>query len=73
MYSLSLSPQLADKIGLSTNEMEVLQSVKQRADAYLEKNPLGNAAPGVAECIADHHKAEQERLRARDALLARLK
>lgn len=62
MYRLNLSPQLADAINLSGDEMNVLKSVRDRAESYLQRNPEANCDPALARHIADI-AAQQERAR----------
>lgn len=73
MYTLSLSPRLADAIELTGNEMQVLQSVKQRADAYLQQNPTANVNPEVLGAIKHYQDNVRAAQIAHDELVARFR
>lgn len=73
MYTLNLTPQLADGIKLSAAEMETLRDIKGRADSYLQAHPNVNADPSVLQCIKDNQAREAERQRAQSELFARFK
>lgn len=73
MYTLKLSPEVADAIGLQDNEMAVLQGVRARAEKYLQDHPMAGVDPVVVQCIKDNQAREAERQRAEAALRARFK
>lgn len=53
MYRLNLSPDLADKIGLTSDELATLKNVRERADNYLSEHPDANCDPDLAKHIHD--------------------
>lgn len=73
MYTLNLTPALADGIKLSAAEMEILRDIKGRAESYLQAHPNVNADPSVLQCIKDNQAREAERQRAQAELFSRFK
>lgn len=58
MYTLNLSPQVAEAINLTASEMEVLNNVRERASNYLDANPNANCNPQVKAYI-EKYASEQ--------------
>lgn len=53
MFTLKISPVVADGINLTAEEMHTLRSVRQRAEDYLSANPKANCDPQLRKHIEE--------------------
>lgn len=63
MYTLNLTPQVAEAISLTSEEMATLTSVRDRANKYLEENPNANCNPSVKAYIDKYASNQAQQIK----------